>query len=135
MAWKNIKQKSLADALLVEHAALTELDDVHGHGLLDWSRLEEHLLGIHNKVAGEKAWSPLMMFKALLLQSWYKLRPTVRKAIGTRFTVSSFCWVRLRPKRTRPQYAVALPPKVSGWAMGCAVARNQRTAEPSAAVY
>ena len=43
MAWKNIKQKSLADALLVEHAALTELDDVHGHGLLDWSRLEEHL--------------------------------------------------------------------------------------------
>jgi len=81
MAWKNIKQKSLADALLVEHAALTELDDVHG--LLDWSRLEEHLLGIHNKAAGEKAWPPLMMFKALLLQSWYKLSdPQLEKQLA-----------------------------------------------------
>ena len=33
MAWKNLKQRSLADALIVEHAALTELDDVHA--LLD----------------------------------------------------------------------------------------------------
>jgi len=71
MAWKNLKQRSLADALIVEHAALTELDDAHA--LLDWSKLEAHLVCIHNKATGEKAWPPLMMFKALLLQSWHTL--------------------------------------------------------------
>jgi IS5 family transposase len=81
MAWKNLKQRSLADALIVEHAALTELDDVHA--LLNWSKLEEHLLDIHNKAAGEKAWPPLMMFKALLLQSWYKLSdPQLEKQLA-----------------------------------------------------
>jgi hypothetical protein len=37
MAWKNTKQRSLADALATEHKALTELDDVHdliGQGAL-----------------------------------------------------------------------------------------------------
>ncbi len=53
MAWKNLKQRSLADALILAHAALTELDDVHA--LLNWSKLEAHLISIHNKAAGEKA--------------------------------------------------------------------------------
>ena len=34
MSWKNLKQTSLADALLVEHAAITELDGVLK--LIDW---------------------------------------------------------------------------------------------------
>jgi hypothetical protein len=34
MAWKNLKQRSLADDLVSEHEALTELDDVNG--LMDW---------------------------------------------------------------------------------------------------
>lgn len=111
MAWKNLKQRSLADTLIVEHATLTELDDVHA--LLDWSKLEAHLISIHNKAAGEKAWLPLMMFKALLLQSWYKLSdPQLVKQLARDLL---FCWIRLRPKRPRPQLAVALPPKVSGW--------------------
>jgi hypothetical protein len=29
MSWRNIKQTRLADALLIDHAALTELDGVH----------------------------------------------------------------------------------------------------------
>jgi hypothetical protein len=40
MVWKNLKQRSLADALIVEYAALTELDDVHA--LLNWPKLEAH---------------------------------------------------------------------------------------------
>ncbi|HIL92934.1 MAG TPA: transposase [Cycloclasticus sp.] len=28
---------------------------------------------MHSKKQGEKAWPPLIMFKALLLKSWYKL--------------------------------------------------------------
>jgi len=71
MAWKNLKQLSLADALVSTHSALEELDDVHN--LLNWSRLENLLSQTHTKRRGEKAWPPLMMFKALLLQAWYGL--------------------------------------------------------------
>lgn len=47
MIWKNLKQKSLADALTIEHTALTELDDVHA----DWSRLEAQLISITKLLA------------------------------------------------------------------------------------
>ncbi len=81
MAWKNLTQRSLADAMLIDHDALKELDDVHE--LIDWSRLERQLSGIHAKAQGEKAWPPLMMFKALLLQSWYKLSdPALEKQLA-----------------------------------------------------
>jgi IS5 family transposase len=71
MAWKNLKQRSLADSMLIDHDALRELDDVHA--LINWLPLEQLLSGIHSKSRGEKAWPPIMMFKALLLQSWYRL--------------------------------------------------------------
>lgn len=71
MAWKNLTQRSLADEMLVEHEALQELDAVDA--LIDWSRVEDILSGIHAKKRGALAWPPLMMFKALLLQSWYAL--------------------------------------------------------------
>lgn len=71
MAWKNLKQHSFADSLLVEHYALEELDGVND--LINWQEVEDLLSHIHNKKRGEKAWPPLMMFKALLLQSWYDL--------------------------------------------------------------
>ena len=71
MAWKNIKQSSLADALLIEHRALTELDDILT--LINWQSIEKHLADLHTSRKGERAYPPLMIFKALLLQSWYKL--------------------------------------------------------------
>lgn len=71
MAWKNTKQLSLADALASQHAALTALDDVHN--LIDWERIEGMLSCIHANKKGEQAWPPLLMFKAMLLQSWYNL--------------------------------------------------------------
>jgi transposase, IS5 family len=81
MAWKNTKQRSLADALASDHKALTELDDVHA--LIDWDRIEGMLSCIHNKSKGEQAWPPLMMFKALLLQSWYNLSdPQLEKQLA-----------------------------------------------------
>lgn len=80
MAWKNLTQRSLADAILIDHDALKELDGVHE--LIDWSRLGQQLSEIHSKPRGEKAWPPLMMFKALLLQSWYKLSdPALEKQL------------------------------------------------------
>lgn len=71
MAWKNTFQQSLADSLVHEHDALTELDDIQN--LIDWSVIEGQLSTIHNNPMGEKAWPPLVMFKVLLLQAWYRL--------------------------------------------------------------
>jgi IS5 family transposase len=54
MAWKNLKQLSLADSLTSDHEALTELDDINE--LMDWEAIE-HLLGdIHTKRRGNSAW-------------------------------------------------------------------------------
>ena len=81
MAWKNLKQHNLVDAFAVVHSAVEELDDVHA--LINWPRLEALLSGIHNKRRGEQAWPPLMMFKALLLQSWYGLSdPALEKQLA-----------------------------------------------------
>ena len=81
MAWKNIKQRSFADDLIELHSAVEELDDVHD--LINWSRIENLLSHIHTKVQGEKAWPPLMMYKALLLQSWYCLSdPALEKQLA-----------------------------------------------------
>lgn len=81
MAWKNLKQRSLADKMLIDHDALKELDCVNE--LIDWGRLEQILQGIHASHRGEKAWPPLLMFKALLLQSWYSLSdPALEKQLA-----------------------------------------------------
>ena len=71
MAWKNLKQLSLADSLTSEHKGLTELNDINE--LMDWEAIEPLLGDIHAKRRGNSAWPPVFMFKALLLQSWYSL--------------------------------------------------------------
>ena len=71
MAWKNLTQTSLADAFIHQHDAITELDDLNQ--LIDWKSIELQLITINNNPLGERAWPPLMMFKILLLQSWYNL--------------------------------------------------------------
>nr|VFK17498.1 MAG: hypothetical protein BECKLPF1236B_GA0070989_11182 [Candidatus Kentron sp. LPFa] len=57
MAWKNLKQLGLVDGFLIEHKALTELDEVNA--LIDWVRIENFLSNIHAKPRGEKSWPPV----------------------------------------------------------------------------
>jgi IS5 family transposase len=61
----------LTDALLIEHRALTELNDILT--LINWQSIEKPLTDLHSSKKGERAYPPLMMFKALLLQSGYNL--------------------------------------------------------------
>ena len=81
MAWKNLAQTDLSDALIRHHQALNELDGINA--VIDWSRLELQLSELHNKERGEQAWSPLLMFKVLLLQSWYGLSDPTLKILET----------------------------------------------------
>lgn len=71
MSWKSLEQQSLAHGMLIDHDALHELDDIDT--LVDWSAITYLLRDIHSSPKGEQAWPPLMMFKGLLLQVWYKL--------------------------------------------------------------
>lgn len=81
MSWKSLEQHSFAHSFLVDHDALHELDDVNE--LIDWSKIEALLINIHNSKKGEPAWPPLLMFKALLLQVWYKLSdPALEKQLA-----------------------------------------------------
>ncbi len=58
MAWKNNKQLNLADGLVFKHSALEALDAVHE--LIDWSRIEGMLSGIHAKTKGQRAYHPIV---------------------------------------------------------------------------
>lgn len=97
MAWKNIKQRSFADDLVEVHSAVEELDDVHD--LIDWSRIENLLNQIHTRIKGERAWPPLMMYKALLLQSWYGLSdPALEKQLARDLLFRRFVGLSLSEK-------------------------------------
>lgn len=71
MAWKQLNQMTFVDELIHEHEAIKELDEIHE--LIDWKQIEKRLININNKETGVRAWPPLMMFKILLLQSFYNL--------------------------------------------------------------
>ena len=48
MSWKNTQQTSLADALVVEHKSLSELDDVHN--IIFWPEIEQTLSSLYSSV-------------------------------------------------------------------------------------
>ena len=87
MSWKDLAQTNLSDALIKHHEALEELDGIDR--LIDWKAIEKQMVGIHAKKQGEVAWPPLLMFKALLLQSWYALRPRAGEASSAGLDVSA----------------------------------------------
>jgi len=103
---KNLRQRSLAEAMLVDHDALKELDVVNE--LIDWSRLEQQLSGVHSKKQDEKAWAPLMMFKAIPAKLVQAQRSCAREATSKRPTVSLFRWFGYFRSRSRSLNVLAL---------------------------
>jgi IS5 family transposase len=94
MAWKELKQQSFADALQASNRFIEEFDEIHD--LLNWSCIERLFCDIHNRTKGERAWPPLMMFKALLLQSWHNLSdPSLEKALARDLLFRRFVGVGL----------------------------------------
>jgi transposase, IS5 family len=69
--------------------------------LLDWSRIEKKLIGIHKNdkdaIAGQKPYDHIKMFKALLLSQWHSLSdPALEESLRVRldfmvFTGFEFC--------------------------------------------
>jgi hypothetical protein len=90
MAWKNLKQRSLADDLVSEHEALTELDDVND--FMDWQAIEDILCDIHAKRLGNSSWLPLFMFrsKAVGLAQLLKVFPCYKEILSRYFISPNF---------------------------------------------
>jgi len=85
---REIGQRSFAEAL-VQGGKNDRLDRIAG--LIDWSRVERLLEGIYASGTGRPANPPLLLFKVLLLESWYGLGdPAMEEALGDRLSFRRF---------------------------------------------
>jgi IS5 family transposase len=95
MAVKRTGQLSFVDALLPQGAG--------GSGRLDrlatlvkWYRFEKRLAGLRDEGPGRAGYAPLVMFKALLLQSLYGLSDAqLEEALGERLSFRRFAGLSL----------------------------------------
>ena len=62
MAWKNIKQRSLIDAMLIQHEKLSGLDNIRK--IISWKIIDKHIVNLNNSKKGERAFSPLMIIES-----------------------------------------------------------------------
>lgn len=91
MAVKRTGQLSLAEALLGGKfgTGASNLDRLSG--LVKWYRFEKLLAGLRDGGPGRGAWPPLLLFKALLLQSLYGLSDRdLEEALGDRLSFRRF---------------------------------------------
>lgn len=91
MALKRTGQLSLAEALLDGKAigSASSLDRLSG--LVKWYRFEKLMTRLRDNGPGRAAWPPLVLFKALLLQSLYGLSDReLEEALGDRLSFRRF---------------------------------------------
>lgn len=96
MALKRTGQLSLAEALLggKTPGGASPLDRLAE--LVKWYRFEKVLAGLRDDGAGRPAWPPLLLFKALLLQSLYGLSDReLEEALGDRLSFRRFAGLGL----------------------------------------
>jgi transposase, IS5 family len=94
MAHREVGQLSLADSLVAKVGTNATLERLSA--LIDWTALAALLQSIHSAPAGRKAYPPVVMFKALLLQQWYGLSdPALEAALADRLSFRRFCGLAL----------------------------------------
>lgn len=105
MALKRTGQLSLAEALLGGRASSSGSPLDRLAGLVKWYRFDKLLVGLRDGGAGRPAWPPLVMFKALLLQSLYGLSDReLEEALGDRLSFRRFAGLGL--DETIPDHTV-----------------------------
>ena len=94
MAVKRTGQLGFVDGLVGAQAGSTALDRLLG--LVKWYRFEKLLAPLRNDGPGRAAWPPLVLFKALLLQSLYGLSDReLEEALCDRLSFRRFCGLSL----------------------------------------
>jgi IS5 family transposase len=93
---RDVGQGSFAEAL-VQGGANARLDRLSG--LIDWASLDRLLDGVSASRTGRPAFPPLVLFKVLLLESWYALGdPAMEEALGDRLSFRRFIGLGLDEK-------------------------------------
>jgi transposase, IS5 family len=103
MAVKQTGQLSLAEALLSGRGSVSPLDRLAG--LVKWPAFDQLLAPLRDGGPGRPAWPPLVLFKALLLQSLYGLSDReLEEALCDRLSFRRF--VGLSLEETIPDFTV-----------------------------
>jgi transposase, IS5 family len=88
MAQRRIGQEALRFGMEAERQ--TSLDALLA--LIDFAPADLALAGLYPSAKGEKAWPPLLMFKALVLAAWYDLSDVMlAEALSDRASFRRFC--------------------------------------------
>lgn len=94
MAVKRTGQLGFVDGLVGMSAGSTSLDRLAG--LVKWYRFEKLLSPLRNGGPGRAAWPPLVLLKALILQSLYGLSDReLEEAMSDRLSFRRFCGLSL----------------------------------------
>jgi IS5 family transposase len=89
-----VGQLSLADGLVRGRGQNRSLDRLTE--AVDWSRFEHLLSRVYASVRGRPSYPPLVLFKCLLLQQWYRLSdPGLEEALGDRLSFRRFVGLAL----------------------------------------
>jgi len=94
MAVKRTGQLGFVDGLVGMNAGSTAQDRLLG--LVKWYRFERLLVPMRDNGPGRAAWPPLVLFKALILQSLYGLSDReLEEALADRLSFRRFCGLSL----------------------------------------
>jgi IS5 family transposase len=87
-------QLSLADGLVAQVGVNRSLERLAG--AVDWGCFEALLSGIYASQRGRPSYPPLVLFKCLLLQQWYRLSdPALEEAVADRLSFRRFVGLAL----------------------------------------
>jgi hypothetical protein len=103
---------SLSEALIAPQVGRNDVLE-RLFGQVKWYRFEKLLARLKPESAGRPPFDPLVMFKALLLQQWYRLSDAeLEEALNDRLSFRRFLNFRWRmPHPITPRFAVS----VTGW--------------------
>jgi IS5 family transposase len=94
MAHRRGGQLSLADGLVAQVGVNRSLERLAE--AVDWSCFEALLKGVYASPRGRPSYPPLVLFKCLLLQQWYRLSdPALEEAVADRLSFRRFVGLAL----------------------------------------
>src|SRR6516162_3107202 len=109
MTCRDLSQPSFVEAFVSGYAKgggfLQDIDEA-----FDWGAIEVLLSLIHGSTKGAPGYPPLAMFKIILLQQWYTLRPRRRGGGARPAVVSALLRHPLGPRDTGPFVDLAVSP-------------------------
>jgi transposase, IS5 family len=95
MSHRVMGQMSLAEGLVKRRGGQNQALERMGRAL-EWQRLERELSEIYSAAEGRPAYPPLLMFRCLLLQQWYRLSDAeLEEALADRLSFRRFAGLAL----------------------------------------